>query len=81
MLRDLRDDPLGSAEIADFLARFGDALINRASTTWRGLSEEDRGMAPAQLLARHPAVMKRPLIVATGGVYLGWSAAVKAALL
>lgn len=80
-LRDVRENPLDAEEIAAHLAQFGQDLINRSSTTWRGLSEDDRALAPADLLARYPAVMKRPVIVTAGGAYLGWSAAVKSALL
>lgn len=63
------------------LARFGDALINRKSTTWRGLDEAARAQAPLALVAAHPKVMKRPLIDAGGTLYLGWGQEVQAALL
>lgn len=63
------------------LARFGAALINRQSTTWRGLSEADRARAPLDLLAEYPALVKRPLIAAAGRLYLGWGGDVQAALL
>ncbi|NBQ27053.1 MAG: arsenate reductase [Rhodobacteraceae bacterium] len=42
---------------------FGDSLLNKSSTTWRGLSEAERGDAPIALIRRHPTLMKRPLIV------------------
>ncbi len=78
--RDIRATPLTDAEIAVLLNEFGEKLVNRASTTWRGLSEEERAQAPAQLLAQHPALMKRPVIRAGGVWYLGWTPAVRAAL-
>ena len=37
--RDVRGTPLSTAEIDAFLAAFGEKLVNRSSTTWRGLSE------------------------------------------
>lgn len=78
---DVRAEPLGADQLAEFLAVFGDALVNTRSTTWRGLSEDDRKRAPADLLAAHPALMKRPVIRADDGtLYLGWGAAVQAAL-
>lgn len=82
-LRDLRENPLSSAEISQFLAKFGaDALINRKSTTWRGLDDKARALEPAQMLAAYPSLMKRPVIIAdNGALYLGWGADVKAALL
>jgi arsenate reductase len=81
VLRDIRKDPLTDSERADLLARFGDALVNRASTTWRGLDDTARGLAPDTLLAAHPALMKRPVIQAEGGVVLlGWTPATRATL-
>jgi arsenate reductase-like glutaredoxin family protein len=71
--RDVRTAPLDPAEIARFLDAFGDRLINRASTTWRGLSEAEREAAPATLLAAHPALMKRPVIDGEGVLTLGWA--------
>ena len=80
-LRDVRQTPLDAAERARFLDAFGPALINRRSATWRGLSEAERSASPADLLAAHPALMKRPVIEANGVLYLGWDAGVKSALL
>lgn len=56
------------------IAKFGDAIINRKSTTWRGLSEEDRAQTPDALLAANPTLMKRPLIVDGDTMTLGWTA-------
>ncbi len=78
--RDVRAAPLPEAEIAALLAAHGDALVNRKSTTWRGLSEAERAEPPLVLLSRHPALMKRPVIRAEGVSYLGWTDAVRAAL-
>ncbi len=84
---------LGDAEMIDvrvqgvpqeLLARafevFGEKLLNTRSTTWRGLSEADRARPPLELLADHPALMKRPLIEGQGQLYLGWGPDVQAAL-
>lgn len=80
-LVDLREAPMADDLRARALAQFGEALVNRRSTTWRALSEAERATDPAALLAAHPALMKRPLIVAGDRLYLGWDAATKAALL
>lgn len=81
VLRDIRKDPLTDSERADLLARFGDALVNRASTTWRGLDDAGRAQPADALLAAHPALMKRPVITTNdGAVFLGWSPATHAAL-
>lgn len=78
--RDVREQPLSPAEIAALLEQFGPALVNRASTTWRGLAEEERALDPAALLAAHPALMKRPVILTKGDRHLGWNPTVRAAL-
>lgn len=79
-LRDIRDAPLSGDEIARVLAAFGDKAVNRASTTWRGLDEAARAQDPAVLLAAHPALMKRPVILVDGAMHLGWTPAVRTAL-
>lgn len=79
--RDVRATPLTPAERAEFLAAFGEKVVNRASTTWRTLSEEDRAQDPDALLAAHPALMKRPVIRAGDALHLGWAKPVQAALL
>ena len=77
-LRDPRAEPLPPEEIAALLDRFGPALINRRSTTWRNLPEAERTGDPAALLARHPALMKRPLVQDGARATLGWDAAARA---
>ncbi len=79
-LRDIRAEPLTETERAEFLSAFGDKLINRASTTWRGLDEEARAAPPEALLAAHPTLMKRPVIRAGETLHLGWKADVQRAL-
>ena len=79
---DIRDTGLPAAVLQAALARFGAALVNRRSTTWRGLSADARAQPPEALLAAHPAVMKRPLIEDGDGVlHLGWGPEVREKLL
>ncbi|MFB9151028.1 ArsC/Spx/MgsR family protein [Roseovarius ramblicola] len=80
-LHDIRAEGLPDDVAQAALERFGDALINRKSATWRGLSEAVRAEAPLALIGAHPAVMKRPLIDAGGTLYLGWGREVQTALL
>ncbi|RWR31991.1 hypothetical protein D2T31_03270 [Sinirhodobacter populi] len=76
--RDVRAEPLKADEIGTFLAAFGDRLVNRASTTWRGLSETERAETPEALLAAHPALMKRPILQSDDRLTLGWDAKTQA---
>ena len=58
-----------------------DLLINRRSTTWRGLSDEERARDPLALLTENPTLVKRPVIELAGAVHVGWTKDVQAALL
>jgi arsenate reductase-like glutaredoxin family protein len=80
VLVDIREAPLDDALRVRFLDAFGEALVNRRSTTWRGLAEAERAAAPEVLLAAHPALMKRPVIADGDTLHLGWDAGVRAAL-
>ncbi|CUH67672.1 putative reductase [Thalassovita gelatinovora] len=81
-LVDIRATPLEPALRQAAHARFGAALLNTRSTTWRGLDDAERSRPALDLLADHPALMKRPLIVDDqGALHLGWGKDVQAALL
>lgn len=75
---DLRENPLTEDEVARFVDLLGEGLLNRRSTTWRGLSEPERQEDPRALILRHPPLMKRPVIVSgtsgTSGTHvtMGW---------
>lgn len=75
---DVRADGVDATDLARFSDAFGDALVNKRSTTWRGLSEDERAGDPIALLARHPTLMKRPVIEADGQLTLGWDAKTQA---
>ena len=75
---DIRDAPLSPDLIDEFLAEFGESLVNTRSTTWRELSENARSMPKDQLIAQNPTVMKRPVIRSKTQLTLGWTAATQA---
>ena len=75
---DVREDGIAAADLAAILAAHGEAAVNRASTTWRGLSEADRAQPPAALIAAHPTLLKRPAIERDGVWTLGWTPKVRA---
>lgn len=79
VFRDVRAEGLPAEVLQSALAKFGDALVNRKSTTWRGLSEDERARPAADLLAAEPTLMKRPLIVDGAKMTLGWDAEAQAA--
>lgn len=68
---DLRAEGLPDAALARWLERVGwETLLNRQSTTWRSLpAAKKEGLdaaAAARLLARHPTLVKRPVIEREG---------------
>ena len=78
--RDVQKDPLDRTERQRLADQWGDKIINRASLTWRGMSEAERAMDPVAMMAEKPSVMKRPAIAAGDARYLGWTANVKRGL-
>lgn len=77
-LVDIRADTDLTAKVPAWLKAVGpDTLVNKRSTTWRSLSEEDKaaveqGKAEALLIA-NPTLIKRPVIEAGPEVYVGWT--------
>jgi arsenate reductase len=74
---DLRDDGVDTARIAAWADRLGwDKLLNRASTTWRSLSEAERADLDRDraidLLIRYPTLIKRPVLEAGDALLLGF---------
>ncbi|MBK8197618.1 MAG: ArsC family transcriptional regulator [Acidobacteria bacterium] len=67
-----------------WIAAAGEKLVNRSSTTWRGLSDEDKARASGSslegLLLGNPTLIKRPVIEADGEIFIGWTAETKARL-
>jgi arsenate reductase-like glutaredoxin family protein len=78
---DIRSHGIGPADLAAMIAQFGDKAINRASTTWRGLTEAERARDPATLLATYPTLLKRPVIDRDGVWTMGWTPMVQAQVL
>jgi Spx/MgsR family transcriptional regulator len=77
---DIRADGVPPDRLVHWLKLVGpEVLINRKSTTWRGLSEGERAKADAgdafDLLETYPTLIKRPVIeTEDGAVLVGWSA-------
>ena len=78
---DVRKDGVPRADLERFLDAFNEELINRRSTTWRGLSDDQKSANPLNLLAENPTLMKRPVLDVDGTLYLGWGKDVQASVL
>jgi arsenate reductase-like glutaredoxin family protein len=79
--RDVRADPLSPSELDRFIGEFGDRLVNRNSTTYRGLSDWMKASDAEEQLAEHPTLMKRPVIETEEALFLGWDLHVQERLL
>ena len=77
-LHDLRSDGLDITLLTSWADSLEwENLLNRKSTTWRGLADTDktgldRDKALALMLA-HPALVKRPLLAAEGRLLQGFT--------
>lgn len=82
---DVRTEPVDTETLTEWIDLLGPDLVNRRSTTWKGLSTDDRAMADTAdgavaLLSDHPTLMKRPVIQIGADTFLGWTPKVRSAL-
>ncbi|MBB3045917.1 Spx/MgsR family transcriptional regulator [Litorivivens lipolytica] len=74
---DYRDEPLSKSELNGWYDAVGDKLLNKRSTTWKQLSDAERSAdskdAIVGLLAQHPTLIKRPVLVKADTVHVGFS--------
>jgi arsenate reductase len=74
---DFRSDGLQAELVKNWIdSPFADKLVNRRSTTWRQLSDEQRqleGDELLDLLLEHPTLIKRPVFVADEIVAVGFN--------
>ncbi|QFU74931.1 ArsC family reductase [Halioglobus maricola] len=74
---DFRVDGVSASDVANWLDALGwETVVNRRSTTWKGLSPEqrenmDRDSALAAIL-EEPTLVKRPLLDAGGEYHCGF---------
>ena len=77
VFHDFRTDGLQAEILAGWLdSSFADKLVNRRSTTWRQLTDEQRqseGQALLELLLEHPTLIKRPVFVTDDIIAVGFN--------
>lgn len=84
---DLRDEGVTKKQITDWAKAAGwEAMLNKSSTTWRGLADTDKENVDEKkaiaLMAVNPTLIKRPIIEnGPTQVFVGWSKDVQAKLL
>lgn len=81
LFRDIRANPLSDAEWSELVGEFGDRLVNKKSTEWRGLSDWLKHSEAEDQLAAKPKLMVSPVIRDGDSFYLGWDQVVQETLL
>lgn len=81
---DIRAEADLPSKLPRWIAAVGEKLVNRSSTSWRSLSDEDKarasGVTLEGLLLGNPTLIKRPVIETGDEVLVGWTAETKAKL-
>jgi len=77
-LQDVRADGLDRATLEEMEAALSfERLVNKKSTTWRGLDAETKAglnrETAISLLIENPTLMKRPVIINDGAYTVGWT--------
>ena len=83
--KDLRSDGFSESDVHTWMECVGwETLLNRRSTTWRGLDESDKAdldaTKAARLMLAHPTLVKRPVFVHAGVCNVGFTDAVRESL-
>ncbi|MDP6968951.1 MAG: ArsC family reductase [Gammaproteobacteria bacterium] len=78
--RDYKKNPPSRSELQTWADLLGwESLLNKRGTTWRKLDPAIQANIAAdnalQLLAEHPSMIKRPLIIKDGQALVGFQAA------
>lgn len=76
---DVRQDGLDAATLNAFFRQADwNLLLNRRSTTWRGLSKSEQQVEDVQgacaLILKHPTLLKRPVLTTDKELMVGFKA-------
>jgi len=78
IFRDVRKDPLTATEVDRIVQEFGDAAVNKTSTTYRSFGDFLKASDADAQISAQPAVMKRPVIQSGETWTIGWDDVVQA---
>ncbi len=71
---DFQNNPINEATLQSFVDAIGwEALINKRSTTYRNLSDEQKHNIDIVLTLKNPTLIKRPVLVIDTHVRVGFS--------
>lgn len=79
---DVRADGLTADDVGLLMEAVGwEVLLNRRSTTWRGLSDSQKSdiddVKAEALIVEHPTLMKRPVFVRADSIDVGFTAGIQ----
>lgn len=70
-----RKTPLTEKDIDFFIKKIGlEQLVNRRSTTWKQLSENEKQTINTQIILNNPTIMKRPIVLSDNHCFVGFDA-------
>ena len=71
---DFRDQPIDEKTLQSFVDALGwDQLINKRSTTYRNLTDKEKKDITLELTLKKPTLIKRPVLVTTADIRVGFS--------
>ena len=70
---DYRERPISEKQYEDFRNAVGiEELVNRRSTTYRTLSDDEKQSIGYELISKHPTLIKRPVLIKDDEVIVGF---------
>ncbi|MFT7144242.1 MAG: arsenate reductase [Alphaproteobacteria bacterium] len=70
---DFRADGLLEEKVANWLSMVGmDVLVNKRSTTWKSLSEDEKNAVDIRLICAQPTLIKRPVLELDDHIIIGY---------
>ena len=70
---DYRVDGIDSDLVDAFLSQHTmEELVNKRSTTWRNLSDNEKSEITIDLIIANPTLLKRPIVEIQGQYYIGY---------
>ncbi|SFV76670.1 FIG138056: a glutathione-dependent thiol reductase [hydrothermal vent metagenome] len=71
---DFRDQPLDEVTLLKFVDALGwEKVINKRSTTYRNLTDEQKSDITIELTLKNPTLIKRPILVIGADIKVGFS--------
>ncbi len=70
---DYRVDGIDTKLVESFLSQHSmQELVNKRSTTWRNLTNEEKSNLNSDLIIANPTLLKRPIVSISGQFHIGY---------